>query len=150
MTLCLYSGALVYYINLYMRMVIWELSSGGVDVRFFAALLSGMLGFTSKLQVLGIYTFSRESCIHRAHWGLHRHANWKTLEQGGLVLILGEPIRTVSDVSWHPWVVQRWTKHAQRYFRHNLSPRHISSWISTIFVQDVHQNSFEGDIMRKS
>ena len=30
---------------------------GGVDVRFFAALLSGMLGFTSKLQVLGIYTF---------------------------------------------------------------------------------------------
>ena len=66
-------------------MVIWKLSSGGVDVKFFAARLSGMLGFTSKLQVLGIYTFSRESCIHRAHWGLHGHANWKTLEQGGLV-----------------------------------------------------------------
>ena len=105
-----------------------------------------MLGFTSKLQVLGIYTFSQRSCILSAHRGLQGHTNCKTPEQAGLVL-LPESIRLVSDVSWHPRAVQRRTTHAQRYPGYVLALRHIPTWIFTIFVQYFHIICFGRDII---
>ena len=127
-----------------------SLAQGGVDVLFFRAVLSAMVGCTSKLEVLGIYTFSQRSCILSAHWGLQSHTNWKTPEQGGLVLLPAESIRLVSGVSWHPGAVQRWTTHAQRYPGYVLALRHIPTWIFTIFIQYFHRICFGGDIIRKS
>ena len=126
------------------------MAQGGVDVLFFRAVLSAMVGCTSKLEVLGIYTFSQRSCILSAHRGLQGHTNWKTPEQGGLVLLPEESIRLVSDVSWHPRAVQRRTTHAQRYPGYVLALRHIPTWIFTIFVQYFHRICFGGDIIRKS
>ena len=117
---------------------------------FWGAVLSGMLRFTCKLEVLWIYTFSWRSCILRAHRCLLDHTNWKTPEQGGLVLLPEESIRLVSDVSWYPRAVQRRTTHAQRYPGYVLALRHIPTWIFTIFIQYFHLICFGGDMIRKS